>query len=219
MVAGFPGRSVIAARSLAAIVGAMLVFATFAGAAAAAPPIVHENTANFSAQTFKTECVEERGRTTCTQTSLAVFATDGTAQTCLSIVTYEINRQGEFTTTGVKTGCGTVPSGNFVMDTKNLTSATLASTTITLQILSCNQNGCQPTDKTEEATVAATFTGTGAVSTFRSNGKQEFGNCTYYFGGKGSSRAADASVSINGEPLDPPAMLFASTSKFKVICR
>jgi hypothetical protein len=211
-------RSAKPMRILAAIIGATVAFGALTGSAAAAP-VVHENTANFSAQTFKTECAEDRGRTVCTDTSVAVFASDGTAEACLSTFNYEISRQGEFTPIGGKFGCGPVAAGAFTFDAKSLSGATLSSSTITVEIIACDRNGtCQPTGDTDTATLAATFTGTGAVSSFRQNSKSEFGNCTTYFVGKGSSRNADASVTIDGQPLDPPAMLFASTQKFKVIC-
>jgi hypothetical protein len=205
-------------RILAAIIGAAVAFGALTSSASAAP-IVHENTANFSAQTFKTECAEDRGRTVCTDTSVAVFASDGTAQACLSTFNYEISRQGQFTPIGGKFGCGPVPAGNFTFDAKSLSGAALSSTTITVEVIGCDRNGnCQPTGETDTATLTATFTGTGAISTQRQNSKSEFGNCTTYFVGKGTSRNADASATIDGQPLDPPAILFASTQKFKVIC-
>jgi hypothetical protein len=213
-----PVRSAKPTRILATIIGAALAFGALTSSAIAAP-VVHENTANFSAQTFKSECGEDRGRTVCTDTSLVVFASDGTAQACLSTFTYEVSRQGEFTPIGGEFGCGPVPAGNFTFDAKELTGATLSQTTITVEVIGCDRNGrCQPTGETDDVTLAATFTGTGAISTQRQNSKSEFGNCTTYFVGKGASRNADASVTIDGQPLDPPAMLFASTQKFKVIC-
>jgi hypothetical protein len=39
-----------------------------------------------------------------------------------------------------------------------------------------------------------------------------------YFVGKGSSREAAATLTIDGRLLDAPGSLFASTQKIKVLC-
>lgn len=196
-----------------AIIVLALALGPFAGSAAAAPPI-HENIATAVAGTFKTDC--PIGADQCTDTSLLLFVDDRTARVCLDIYTYDPS----VGLLGYETGCAPVPEGRFNYDTKSLSGASVSATTISLQEFVCGAGPCQPSGRADRNTVvAATFTGIGPVNTFRANSKSTFGNCTMYFVGKGSSREAVASVTIDGQPLDPPGFLSTSSQKSKVICR
>ena len=190
-----------------------LALGPLAGSAAAAPPI-REHFATAVAGTFKTDCPVGADR--CTDTALQLFVEDGAAQACLAIYTYSL-AVGLLSS---ETGCAPVPEGSFTYDIKSLSGAAFTATTIQLQELVCDAGLCQPSGRPDRnSVVAATFTGIGPVSTFRGNSKSTFGNCTMYFVGKGSSREAVASVTIDGQPLDPPGFLSMSSQKSKIICR
>jgi hypothetical protein len=204
--------SAVLSRAAIALVVLALALGPFAQAATAAPP-VRENVATAVAGTFKTDC--PAGSEQCTDTSLLLFVTDGAAQSCLDIYRYNPS----VGLLGRDSGCAPVAAGGFAFDTKDLARAALSPTTISMQTYVCDAGLCQPSGQPENTVVAATFTGVGDIGTFRANSKSTFGSCTMYFVGKGSSRAADASVTIDGQPLDPPGFLSASTQKTKVICR
>jgi hypothetical protein len=192
---------------------AFLALGPLAGSAAAAPPL-RENFATAVAGTFKTDC--PAGADRCTDTSVLLFVDSGSARACLDIYTYNPS----VGLLSYETGCAPVPEGSFTYDTKSLSGAAFSATTIQLQELVCDAGFCQPSGRPDRsAVVAATFTGIGEVSTFRANSKSTFGNCTMYFVGKGSSREAVATVTIDGQPLDPPGFLSVSSQKSKVICR
>ena len=89
---------------------------------------------------------------------------------------------------------------------------------ITLQAFTCDSNGCLPTGAPRVAHLGATYTGVGDTNTFRSNSKSTFGGCTMYFVGKGSSRNATASFTVESQSLDALGSLFTSTQKIKVLC-
>jgi hypothetical protein len=205
-------RSAVSSKAAIALVVVALALGPFALGAGAAPP-VRENLATAVAGTFKTDCPV--GADQCTDTSLLLFVTDGAAQACLDIYSYT----PLVGLLGYESGCAPVPAGGYFFDTKYLSEAAFSSITIAMQGYVCDAGLCQPSGQPASKVVAATFTGVGDVSTFRANSKSTFGNCTMYFVGKGSSREADASVTIDGQPLDPPGFLSASTQKSKVICR
>ncbi len=196
-----------------AIIAVALALGPLAGSAAAAPP-VREHTATAVAGTFATDCPV--GAVRCTDTALVLFIDGRAARACLDIYTY--NPLGGLL--AHETGCAPVPEGRFTYDTKSLSGAAFSATTIQMQELVCDAGFCQPSGRPDRSTVvAATFTGVGEVSTFRHNSKSTYKNCTIYFVGRGSSREAVARATIDGQTLDAPGFLSASTQKFKVICR
>jgi hypothetical protein len=205
-------RSAVLSKVAIAIVALALALGPFAQSAAAAPP-VHDNVANAVAGTFKTDC--PAGTNQCTDTSVVLLVSDSAARVCLDMYTY-IPAGGLL---GYETGCAPVGAGGSTFDAKSLSGATFSATTILMQGFACSAGLCEPTGTARNTIVAGTFTGVGDISTFRANSKSTFGNCTMYFVGKGSSRQADASVTIDGRPLDPPGFLSASTQKSMVICR
>ncbi len=196
-----------------AIIALALILGPLAGNAAAAPP-VRENTATAVAGTFRTDCAVGADR--CTDTSVLLFVDDRSARACLDIYTYDPT----VGLLGHETGCAPVPEGRFSYDTGSLSEAAFSATTIPMQELVCDAGLCQPSGRPDRnAVVAATFTGVGEISTFRANSKSTYKNCTIYFVGKGSSREAVASATIDAQPLESPGFLSTSTQKSKVICR
>ena len=198
-----------------AVIVLALALGPLAGSAAAAPP-VREHTATAVAGTFITDCPPGADR--CTDTALMLFVDGRLARACLDIYTYDPTA-GRLLTH--ETGCSSVTEGRFTYDTKSLSGAAFSATTIQMQELVCDSSlVCQPSGRPDRSVVvAATYTGVGEVSTFRANRKSTYKNCTMYFNGKGSSREAAASATIDGETHEAPGFLNASTQKFRVLCR
>lgn len=206
-------KSAVSSRAAVAVIAVALALGPFAQSAAAAPP-VRENLATAVAGAFKTDC--PAGTDQCTDTQVLLFVSDGTARACLDIYTYGMATGP----VGYETGCAPLSAGGFSYDTKSLSGAAFPATTIAMQEFVCGAGLCEPSGRLDRNTiVAATYTGVGLVSSFRANSKSTFGNCTMYFVGKGSSREATASVTIDGQPLDLPGFLSTSSQKSKVICR
>jgi hypothetical protein len=99
------------------------------------------------------------------------------------------------------------------LDEKNLTSATLAPTTILLQ--RCSELGCEPG---EEVTVALTFMGTGELTTFQSHFKSSNG-CKRMGMTKGMQRQGSATITVDGTAYDAMAYLSQATDTFRVQCK
>jgi hypothetical protein len=200
-------------KAASAIAAAAVAFAMLAGSALAAPPLVRDHVTSTGAFAANNVCVG----TLCTSTSVFVVVNsgDGPTQACLDIARYE--SAAGFALLGYETGCAPLTEGAFTIDTKDLTSAALSQIDITLQAFTCDASACQPTG-TRTARVSATYIGVGEVGTFRSNSKSTFGGCAMYFVGKGSSREATATLTIDGQSLEAAGSLVASTQKIKVLC-
>jgi hypothetical protein len=203
----------IVGRAVTAVAAAALAFAMLGSTALAAPPVVRDHIASSGAAAINNVCVG----TVCTGTSVLVIVDEsgGPSQACLDISRFD--KTTGFVPLGFETGCAPLPSGGFSIDAKGLAGAVLLPIDITLQVFSCDATGCSPTG-TRIAHVSATYTGVGVVNTFRANSKSTFGGCTMYFVGKGSSREATASLTVDGQTLDGLGSLFTSTQKVKVIC-
>jgi hypothetical protein len=196
-----------------AIAATVVAFAMLGGSALAAPPVVRDHITSTGAFAANNVCVG----TLCTSTSVFVVVNsgDGPTQACLDITRYDST--AGFAVLGYETGCAPLSEGAFAIDTKGLASAALSQIDITLEAFACNASGCQPTG-TRTARVSATYTGIGDIGTFRSNSKSTFGGCAMYFVGKGSSREATATLTIDGQSLEAAGSLVASTQKIKVLC-
>jgi len=201
-------------RALSAIAATAVAFAVLGSSALAAPPVVRDHTASSGGAASNTVCVG----TVCTTTSLFAIVDnpDGPAQACLDISSYDKTEMG-FVPLGYETGCTPIAPSSFSIDTKDLTTASLAPTAILVQAFTCNSTGCNPTGS-RTALVSATYAGVGDLATFRSNSKSTFGGCSMYFVGKGSSREATATLTIDSRSLDALGSLFTSTQKIKVLC-
>ncbi len=200
----------------AAVVAAALTFATLGGGALAAAPVVRDHTETVGAAAVNNVCVGA----VCTAASVFVIVDSSgiPSQACLDITRFESTGPKGFVPLGFETGCvSPVGEGDFSIDTKSLATAALSQIGITVESFTCDATGCSPTG-TRTAQVSATYTGVGDLSTFRANSKSTFGGCTMYFVGKGSSREATATLTVDGQSLDAHGSLFTSTQKIKVLC-
>jgi hypothetical protein len=208
--------STIIAKSVIALVACALTLAMLGTGAVAAAPVVHDRVLSSSGGATNEVCYG----TICTATSVffIVNAPDGPSQACLDITRYE--RVGPvFNLLGYENGCALLPEGGATVDTKDLASATLSPIDITTQAFTCDATGCQPTGEPRTVPVSATYTGVGDTSSFRSNSKSEFGGCTTYFVGKGSSRQATAILTVDSQSLAAIGGISVSTQKIKVLCQ
>jgi hypothetical protein len=201
-------------RTASAIAATAVAFVMLGSSALAAAPVVRDHIVSSGAGAANNVCVG----TICTSTSVfaIVNAPDGPNQACLDISRYE-QVGPSFVQLGYETGCAPLAAASLAIDTRGLATASLSPTQIPVQTFTCDSTGCTPTS-TRTALVSATYTGVGNVATFRSNSKSTFGACTMYFVGKGSSREAAATLTIDGRSLDAPGSLFTSTQKIKVLC-
>ncbi len=111
-------------------------------------------------------------------------------------------------------GCAVAAADAVQVDTEDLTSATVAPTTIQLQ--QCDAEGnCVPGDA---VTVAVTFTGTGELTTFKSRFKSSNG-CKFMGSSKGIQRQGTTTLTIDGESYAADAFLSTAQETFKVQCR
>ena len=201
-------------RAVTAIAAMTVAFAMLGSIALAAPPVERDHIASSGAGAANNACVG----TICSATSVfaVVNTPDGPSQACLDISRYE-QVGTNFIQLGFETGCAPLAPSSLTIDTKGLTTAALSPTQIAVQVFTCDSTGCNPT-ATRTALVSATYTGVGTVATFRSNSKSIFGGCAMYFVGKGSSREAAATLTIDGRTLDALGSIFASTQKTKILC-
>ena len=201
-------------RTAAAVAAGALAFAMLGGNALAASPVAHDQITSTGAGAANNVCVGA----VCTATSVfaIVNSPGGPTQACLDITRYEQVATG-FVPLGYETGCAPIAESALSFDTRGLSSAALSSTEITVQAFTCDASGCSPTG-TRTALVSATYTGIGELDTFRSNSKSSFRGCTMYFVGKGSSREAAATLTIDGRSLEALGSLSTSSQKIKVIC-
>jgi hypothetical protein len=201
-------------KTASAIAATAVAFALLGTSALAAPPIVRDHTASAGAGAGNNVCVG----TVCTATSVFAIVNepDGSTQACLDITRYE-QVETSFVVLGYETGCAPIAASSLSIDTKSLGSAALLPTEITVQAFTCDATGCTPTG-TRTALVGANYTGVGELDTYRSNSKSTFGGCTMYFVGKGSSREATATLTVDNRTLEAMGSLFTSNQKIKVLC-
>jgi hypothetical protein len=202
-------------RSGSAVAAGALAFALLGGSALAAPPI-RDTFTSTSAGAANVVCDGWDCRAT------AVFAfvnsPDGPSEACLDITHYAMAGPTGFMLLDYERGCAPLSAGGLSIDTKGLASAALGPTDITVQAFACDPTACNPTGTPRTVRVSATYTGVGDVDTFRSNGKSTFGGCTMYFGGKGSSREATATLTVDGQSIAALGSIGTSTQKTKVVC-
>jgi hypothetical protein len=199
-----------------AIAAAALTFAALGGSALAAPPAVRDHTETVGPAAVNNVCVGA----VCTATSVFVIVDSSgvPSRACLDITRFEATGPMGFVPLGFETGCvSPVADRDFSIDTKSLATAGLSQIGIPVQSFTCVATGCSPTG-TRTAQVSAIYTGVGDLSTFRANSKSTFGGCTMYFVGKGISRDATATLTVDGQSLGALGSLFASTRKIKILC-
>jgi hypothetical protein len=100
-----------------------------------------------------------------------------------------------------ESGCTVdLPSGKLTFG-RNLSSATLATTTITIQQYVCDEYSCEP-GASRDVTIGGTWTGVGPTSSQKYRSASDDGTCRFNEAGKGSSREASFSGTIAGRSLE-----------------
>jgi hypothetical protein len=211
---------------------AMLALALAATTVAAAAPPATFTSKGVSAFGDWESCSTERGVTTCTFVSL--FAFEGTEKStesgtftgtrvCLFIDTFSF-RQGPGRPPPsdgdtFEEGCSTAPAGTLAV-ASDLSSATLQSTTVTVNELVCTEFDCTPTGSSRDVVIAAEWTATGPLSSFSGRFKFDDGTCTETFSERGESREAVATATLDGSSLGESlfATITRGTFTFKTTC-
>ncbi len=231
-------RSVHGYSMLIALMVAAMALSLLAGAAHAASPS-GGGTDSFSytmdgtsAYTSSYECTTSKGITTCTGTDLYVF--DGTVRdsevgresgtrVCASVYTESYSGRRYISST-YESGCTMASSGSFTV-AKDLSSATLAPTTVTLETVDCTydeatgEETCVVTSS-RDVVVSAEFTGVGPLYSSSNRGKFSDGTCTETYSSRGTSRDAEATFTVDGKSYSGQwGYLESGRFSFKVSCR
>jgi hypothetical protein len=146
-------------------------------------------------------------------TTISVFRTEVGTQACIDSVDTAVDG-GLF----IESGCASIADSAFVLD-KKLASTSLAPTSITVSQTHCTPGNVKESTCTVLGTrsveVAATFEGVGEVQTTK--GRSSYSDGTYQFKGSGSFRAANGSLTTNGETQSGVGSL--TTSKNLTVVR
>jgi hypothetical protein len=113
-------------------------------------------------------------------------------------------------------GCTAVDSDAFTVS-KNLFSASLTSTMITIPICSGDDSG-YPICTYEKVPIAVTFEGTGDLQRFQSHYKSSNG-CRMMGSTKGEGRDGEAMITLDGQSYTAFAFLVTSTNTFRMQCK
>jgi hypothetical protein len=116
-------------------------------------------------------------------------------------------------------GCAVdLPSGRLTFG-RNLSTATLKTTTVTLERWDCDDLSCELVS-TRDVAVAGTWTGVGPTTTSKWRSTFDDGTCRYADAGKGSSREASFTGTIGGVSLgsDRHAAIQDGKSTFRSRC-
>ena len=171
------------------------------------------------------------GTTTCRETGVSIF--DGKMSNDVSGVTHSrqvcvflgtstrVDETGELVDElGYEAGClDPAPSKSLVFG-RNLASAELASTVVSIQRFVCQDKGseCVP-GPTRDVSVSGSWTGVGAIFTGRDRAVGDDGVCRYAQSESGSNRAATFTGAIDGQDLvDDFASLQVGKVKFRSRC-
>ena len=165
----------------------------------------------YSAQADQGQCTDPVDDiVTCTFTFISVFsgnrreqgsgAIHGT-EVCYSTGTDVFNQVTGEGSSIQENGCAQDVGDGTVIE-RDLSAATIAPTTITLEGFSCDEIECGPTGETRDVTVEGTFTATSAA--FRQSNRNVFddGICTFRDSSRGTSRGAMFSGTVDGQPLE-----------------
>lgn len=111
-----------------------------------------------------------------------------------------------------------LPSGTLAFG-RNLSTATLARTTVTVEQWICDELACEPVSS-RDLTVVGTWTGSGPTTSSKYRSTFDDGTCRYAEAGKGSSREASFTGTIDGESLgvDAYATIRDGKSTFRSRC-
>ena len=148
---------------------------------------------------------------TCTFNFISVFSgnqrSHGTGaihgtEVCYSTGTDVFNQvTGEGISSIQENGC-TRDVGEGTVIERDLSAATIAPTTITLETFSCDEIECGPTGDTRDVTVEGTFTATSAAARQSNRSVFDDGICTFRDSSRGTSRSAMFSGTVDGQPLE-----------------
>ena len=147
---------------------------------------------------------------TCTFTGIFLFAgtqrehgsgaSHGT-EVCYSTGTDTFNQvTGEIISSLQENGCTQDPGEGTVIE-RDLSSATIAPTTITLETFVCDEFDCGPTGETRDVTVEGTFTATSTAIRQSSRNVFDDGICVFRDSFRGTSRQATFAGTVDGQPL------------------
>jgi hypothetical protein len=110
------------------------------------------------------------------------------------------------------------PAGTLTIG-KNLSSVTLATTTIEVAELVCDEFACEP-GPSRDVTVRGTWTGVGPITASRSHSSFDDGTCRSRDSGKGSFRSAAFAGTLDGLAVgdDPHAGIASGRFSFRTRC-
>jgi hypothetical protein len=216
-----------------ALIAAIALLAISAGSVAAdtTPAIGGTFTQHgTSADVFASTC--EPGAadtTTCIEQGISAFtgkmteSVSGTRfrnQICVHRATYSYDGTGELV--GEPTfefGCVVDRPAGVVTIGKDLSSVTLATTTIEVSELVCDEFACEP-GPSRDVTVRGTWTGVGPITASRSHSSFDDGTCRSRDSGKGSYRSASFVGTLDGQEVgdDPQAWITSGRFSYRTRC-
>jgi hypothetical protein len=196
-----------------AAVIALLVLSTGSVAADTTPGGDGTFTQNgTSAEAFGGDCTPNgNDTTTCSEVGLSVFVgkmsdsfsgVSHANQVCAYVASYTFDdTRGDYVGDPVfESGCQVdLPKGSLQVG-KNLSSVTLASTTISIQEYICDEFSCEP-GASRDITVVGTWTGLGPISFSKFRSMYDDGTCRSSESGKGSSREATFVGTVDGQTI------------------
>lgn len=166
---------------------------------AAAAPVKESGTSSFLVSETTEQCTQ-----TGTCTDIFLEASTGTkepGQVCLWISSYRRTSDGGRTATTNESGCADA-AGAALSVTSDVT-ATLQPTTLTLEALSCEDDGeedeaqCSVTGR-RDVTVAAAGSANGPVTTSRDGGRSSTGKCRFSYRSTTTSAPVAGTITVDG---------------------
>ena len=220
-------RRTVTAVSLVALLLPLAAATALADTGPAPTEVFKVSDNGYSASAGEGGCVDVGDIETCTFSSIFVFsgnrrehgsgAIHGT-EVCYDTGTDVFNlATGEVLSSIQESGCSFDPGEGTVIE-RDLSAATIAPTTITLETRTCDEVGCGPTGETRDVTVEGTFTATSTATRESFRDVFDDGVCTNRFSARGTSREAMFSGTVDGEPLEFGAQIHQGTSSFSTKC-
>ncbi|HYH92214.1 MAG TPA: hypothetical protein VD763_03560 [Candidatus Saccharimonadales bacterium] len=210
-----------------------LVLLVLAAAPVAADTVPQEDfsfsQSGLSADASTEVCVENADATaTCSGTGVFLFAGKARvggegairgAELCAQAFTYTlVTATGEAIDFSNEFGC-TMDLGAGSVIAKDLSTATLTPTTVTIQGETCDEISCVPAGTPRDIVVEGTWTGVGQVVREQYRSVTDDGVCVSRDRSKGSFREATFAGTFDGQPLDAQyASLRNGKFSFSVSC-
>lgn len=219
-----------AALAAAAVIGLFVLSAAPVAAATPPPGSVSYSQNGNSAYVDAGGCISNGDETwSCTTEDITMFSgkmTDSVSgvthstQLCASVYSYTYSElTGEYSDDHYESGCrADLPNGTIRLDSK-LGSASLATTTLTIDQLYCDKFECVP-GPSRDVIVAGTWTGFGPLYTSKYRSTFDDGFCRSNEAFKGSDRPATFAGTFDGQTLgsDGYADLSTGRSSFRSRC-